>query len=468
MDSAARHPSATKPRPLERDRIRELLRREEERLNQRTIGSKVLFERARQSLTGGVGSSYQSREPWPIYVSRGDGAYVWDVDGNRYIDYHNGFGSMVQGHAHPVISEAVARRLPLGTHFGAATEDGVWVAEELKRRFGLPQWRYTNSGTEATMDAIRIARAFTRRDAVLKMVGSFHGHHDYVMVSIGMGYNQLGDRENYASTPYGAGIPKPSVDMTVPLPFNDADAMERRIERLVAEGRPPACLIMEAVLMNLGVILPKPGYLERVREITRKYGILWIVDEVKTGLQVATGGATELYGLEPDLVTLAKALGGGLPSGAIGGTDEVMEVVRNGSVFQVGTYNGNPLVMAAARASLEGVLTPEVYLHLRKLNDRLIAGLENITAEFGLPGYAVGINSKGVYTFSSVEIVDYETFKANQDAELNQLAWLYNMNRGIFMTPGREEEWTLSVRHTDADVDQYVAVFREMARDLKS
>ena len=167
-------------------------------------------------------------------------------------------------------------------------------------------------------------------------------------------------------------------------------------------------------------------------------------------------------------MTLAKALGGGLPSGAIGGTDEVMEVVRNGSVFQVGTYNGNPLVMAAARASLEGVLTPEVYLHLRKLNDRLIAGLENITAEFGLPGYAVGINSKGVYTFSSVEIVDYETFKANQDAELNQLAWLYNMNRGIFMTPGREEEWTLSVRHTDADVDQYVAVFREMARDLKS
>ena len=220
--------------------------------------------------------------------------------------------------------------------------------------------------------------------------------------------------------------------------------------------------------MNLGVILPQPGYLERVREITRKYGILWIVDEVKTGLQIAAGGATELYGLEPDMVTLAKALGGGLPSGALGGTDEIMELVRNGSVYQVGTYNGNPLVMAAARASLDQVLTPAAYLHLRRLNDRLVAGCEEATAAYGLPGYAVGINSKGVYTFSPVEIVDYETFKANQDAELNKLAWLYNMNRGIFMTPGREEEWTLSVRHTEADIDQYVAVFREMAHDLRA
>ncbi len=194
--------------------------------------------------------------------------------------------------------------------------------------------------------------------------------------------------------------------------------------------------------------------------------MVWIVDEVKTGLTIAPGGATEFFGIRPDLVTLAKALGGGLPSGAIGGTEEVMEVVRNGSVYQVGTYNGNPLTMAAARANLSEVLTPDAYAHLARLNRRILDGCDRVISRYGFEAYTVGIDSKGCVTFSPVKVVDYETFKANQDKELSQLAWLYNMNRGIFMTPGREEEWTLSVRHTDGDVDRYVGVFEEMARDL--
>ena len=310
---------------------------------------------------------------------------------------------MVQGHAHPAIGKAIAERYPQGTHFAAPTEDGIVVAEELKRRWGLPRWRYTNSGSEATMDAIRIARAATGRDTIVKIFGSYHGHHDYVMVSIGVPYDKIGDRDNYESLPYGAGIPQAVADMTIAVPFNDAPAMERRIERLIEEGRKPACVIMEAAMMNLGVVLPEPGYLEAVREMTRKHDIVLIFDEVKTGLCIAPGGATDRFGVEPDMVTLAKTLGGGLPSGAIGGTEEVFEVVENGDVYQVGTYNGNPLTMAAARASLLEVLTPDAYEHLDALNDRILAGCQKVIDDYRLPGYAVGVGAKGCVTFSPDE-----------------------------------------------------------------
>jgi glutamate-1-semialdehyde 2,1-aminomutase len=451
---------------LDRERIRELTAREEAKLNERTQASAAMYERARQSLSGGVASSYQAREPWPIYLVSGEGPIVYDVDGNRMWDFHNGFGSMVQGHAHPAIAEAVAERVKRGTHFAATTEDGIVVAEELKRRFGLDRWRFVNSGSEATMDAIRIARGYTGRETIMKIFGSYHGHHDAVMVSIGVPYDQIGDRENYASLPYGGGIPAAVTELTVAVPFNDAGAMERRIERLETEGRKPACVIMEAAMMNLGVVLPEPGYLEAVRDLTRRHGIVLIFDEVKTGLAIAAGGATERFGVQPDMITLAKTLGGGLPSGAIGGTEDVMRVVEDGTVYQVGTYNGNPLGMAAARASLLDVLTPVAYRHLDHLNDRIVSGCQEVIERYGLPGYAIGLGAKGCVTFSTTKIVDYETYKANQDAELTDLAWLYSMNRGIFMTPGREEEWTLSMTHTDEAIDAYVQVFDALAREL--
>jgi glutamate-1-semialdehyde 2,1-aminomutase len=457
---------ATTTARIDRGRIKELTEREERRLNERTTGSRAMYERARNVLSGGVASSYQLRDPWPIYLERGEGPRVWDADGNEMWDFHNGFGSMVQGHAHPAIGRAVQARYDKGTHFAAPTEDAIVVGEELKRRFRLPRWRYTNSGSESTMDAIRIARAYTGRDTVMKIFGSYHGHHDTVMVSIGVEYDKIGDHENLASLPYGAGIPQATVDMTIAVPFNDAGAMERRIERLEAEGRKPACVIMEAAMMNLGVVLPEPGYLEAVRDITARHGIVLIFDEVKTGLCIAAGGAVERFGVVPDLITLAKALGGGLPSGAIGGSEEVMSVVEDGSVYQVGTYNGNPLGMAAARASLLEVLTPEAYERLDALNERILGGCTEVIEKHSLSGYAVGVGSKGCVTFSPQKIVDYETFKYNQDAELADLAWLFNMNRGIFMTPGREEEWTLSVTHTEQAVDRYVEVFEEMAAEL--
>ena len=454
------------PVRIDRGRIEDLTRREEKKLNERTQESAAMYERARQTLAGGVASTYQVREPWPIYLAEGRGSKVWDVDGNEMVDFHNGFGSMVQGHAHPAIVEAVQKQVGRGTHFASPVEDDIVVGEELARRFRLPQWRYVNSGSEATMDAIRIARAFTGRDPIVKIFGSYHGHHDYVMVSISVPYENIGDPDNYASLPYGAGIPKAVTELTIAVPFNDAGAMERRIQRLFDEGRPPACVIMEPAMMNLGVVLPEPGYLEAVREIATRYGVVLIFDEVKTGLCVAAGGATEKFGVLPDMVTLAKALGGGLPSGAIGGTAEVMEVVTNGSVYQVGTYNGNPLTMAAARASLEQVLTPAAYEHLDMLNDRLLAGCDAVLEKYNLPGYTVGISSKGCVTFAPAKITDYASFQASHDGELNDLAWLYMMNRGVFMTPGREEEWTLSVAHSVEDADAYITAFEEMANDL--
>jgi glutamate-1-semialdehyde 2,1-aminomutase len=456
------------PVTIPRERIRELAAREEKRLNEQTPRSAALYERARKTLANGVSSSYQIREPWPIYVSHGKGSRVWDVDGREMIDFHNGFGSMVQGHAHDAIVAAVRERVALGTQFAAPNEDDVIVAEELARRWNLPKWRYVNSGSEATMDAIRIARGYTGRDTIMKIFGSYHGHHDYVMVGVAVGdsYDWAGTREELESLPYGAGIPRSVAALTIPVPFNDAAAMERRIERLAEEGRLPACVIMEAAMMNLGVVLPEPGYLEAVREITRKHGIVLIFDEVKTGLCIAAGGAAERFGVQPDMITLAKSLGGGLPAGAIGASDEIFSVVENGSVYQVGTYNGNPLTMAAARASLLEVLTPEAYEHLDALNDRILRGCADVIERHNLPGYGVGVGSKGCVTFSPEKIVDFESFKQHQDKELSDLAWLFNMNRGIFMTPGREEEWTLSVTHSFEDCDRYVAAFEEMAAEL--
>jgi len=447
--------------------IKELMQREEQRLEEYTPKSAELYERARHSLVKGVASSYQVRDPYPIYFSKGKGSRIWDVDGREISDFHNAFGCMVQGHAHPAIVEAVSRRMESGSQFALPTEDSIIVAEHLQHDFKQPMWRFVNSGSEATMDAIRIARAHTGRDTVMKIMGSYHGHHDYVMVSIGCEeFKDRGPRDSYKSVPYGSGIPSAVVDMTIPVPFNDAEAMEARIDKLIEEGRKPACVIMEPAMMNLGVVLPEPGYLDAVREITRRHGIVLIFDEVKTGICTAAGGAVERFGVVPDMVTLAKALAAGLPSGAIGMSDDISQVVSSGKVFQVGTYNGNPLCMAAARASLEHVMTPEAYSHLDDINDALIERCDAVCEKYGFPGYTVGISSKGCVNFATGKITDYESFVEHQDQALCGLAWLYNLNRGVIMAAGREEEWTLSVAHGDEDVDRFVDAFDDLICDV--
>ena len=448
---------------IDRKRIAELTEAEQERYRNRTGASAKTYERAVKSMPNGVPSSFQVNDPWPVYIDRGKGSWVWDVDGNEYVDFHNGFGVMCIGHANPTVGEAVKAQVDRGTHFAAPTDGSIAVAEELQRRFGLPQWRFTNSGTEATMDAVHLARGATGRDTLLKIEGSYHGHHDAVMVSVYPPLEALGDRDDPISVPYGGGIPRAVTELTRSVPFNDADAMAAVLDKI---GDQVAGLIMEPAMMNINIIPPREGYLERVRELTTQHGIKLIFDEVKTGCTIAAGGATARFGVSPDIITLAKASCGGYPGGAIGMTDELAALITDGTVNQYGTFNGNPLVMAAAEATLTEVLTDDVYEHLESTNRRLLDSCQKIIDSHGLPAYTQGLGAKGCVIFSAEPMYEYRDYLTKVDDELSTLAWLYHMNHGVFMTPGVEEEWTLSIAHTEDDLQTYLGAFEAFASDV--
>src|SRR5690242_1230485 len=457
--------SATAPIPasIDADRVASLTEHMRTVYRERTARSGEYFERASGVMPGGVPSQFQKNDPWPVYIDRGTGAQVWDVDGNEYLDFHNGFGVMCVGHANPTIAAAVKARMDEGTHFAAPTEGSITVAEELRRRWGLPQWRFTNSGTESTMDAIHLARGFTGRELIIKIEGTYHGHHDAVMVSVKPPADKMGLRERPNSIVYGLGYPANTPELTRVVPFNDPMALSSLLEELRGQV---AGVILEPAMMNINIVPPVDGYLQRVRELTQDHGAILIFDEVKTGAAVAAGGATELFGVTPDVVCLAKAMCGGLPGGAIGMTDELAELVAAGKVKQQGTFNGNPLTMAAAQATLLEVLTADAYTQLHAANEKLMGGCERIIAEYALPAHTVGMGSKGCVVMSSEPVREYRDYLTKIHHDLTDLAWLYHMNNGIFMTPGQDEEWTLSVMHTDADLQRYVDVFEQFARDV--
>jgi glutamate-1-semialdehyde 2,1-aminomutase len=448
---------------IDRKRIAALTEAQQERFRNNTGQSAKTFERAVKVMPNGVPSSFQENDPWPIYIERGKGSRVWDVDGNEYTDFHNGFGVMCIGHANPTVGAAVKARIDDGTHFAAPTDGSIAVAEELTRRFGLPQWRFNNSGTEATMDAVHLARGATGRDTILKIEGSYHGHHDTVMVSVYPPLEALGARDDPVSVPYGGGVPEAMTALTRAVPFNDADALASVLEKI---GDQVAGLIMEPAMMNINIIPPREGYLERVRELTAKHGVKLIFDEVKTGATISAGGATARFGVTPDMITLAKASCGGYPGGAIGMSAELAAIVANGTVKQYGTFNGNPLVMAAAEATLTEVLTDDVYERFEATNRRLLDGCQAIIDSHGLPAYTEGLGAKGCVVFSPTRMYEYRDYLSDVNDDLSTLAWLYHMNHGIFMTPGVEEEWTLSIAHTDEDLQRYLDAFEAFARDV--
>jgi glutamate-1-semialdehyde 2,1-aminomutase len=440
-----------------RARAKELCRRERQGLTARTPKSYELYERARRSLPLGVPSSFQAADPYPIYLSHGRGAEVWDVDAHSYFDFHNGFGSVAVGHAHPKVVEAIERAARSGSHFAAPTESSVLLAEELCRRFHLERVRYTNSGTEATMDAIRVARAATSCDVVVKIEGSYHGHHDTVMYSVAPGMQLVKEAdESGHQPPASRGIPRTVGDLTLVLPYNDLGAVE---ELFVQRGEEIACFILEPVMMNIGIVLPQPGYLEGLRRLCTEYEVVLIFDEVKCGATIAAGGAIERFGVQPDLVCLAKAIGGGTPVGAFGGRAELMELIGAG-VAQQGTFNGNPLVTAAGLAALTEVLTPDAYDHFARLGARLAEGCRAAIAQWNLPAHVVDLGCKGCVSYRSEPLVDYRSF-LETDEDLFDASWTWLINRGIFMTPGNEDQWTLSVQHDERHIDRFVEVFSE-------
>jgi glutamate-1-semialdehyde 2,1-aminomutase len=456
-------------------RAQEIARDEMGRLLERSPGSAALHARAIRSLPNGVSSNFQTADPYPIYLSHAKGPHVWDVDGLDYLDFHGGFGVNVVGHAHPKIVEAVSKAIASGAHFAVTTPATVALAEEINRRFGWEQMRFVNSGTEATMDAIRAARAATGRDRIVKMEGSYHGHHDAVLFSVVPEADVLDLRETvsgeaadssgsaYTTRPTSKGVPRSMWHDTIIVPFNDAEAVE---EVFAEHGEEIAVLILEPVMMNIGIVVPAPGYLQRLRELCDAHGVVLVFDEVKCGGTIAAGGATERFGVQPDLACLAKAVGGGVTIGAFGGKASVMEIVTKGAAQQ-GTFNGNPLSCAAGLAALTEVLTPEAYREFERRGAILAAGCQKAIDEHGIPAHTVDLGAKGCVSYRPEPLRNYRDF-LETIPELFAASYPWMINRGIFMTPGDEEQWTISVQHTDGDIGAYVDAFGEFCAVLAS
>src|SRR6202165_226805 len=454
--------SAPTARAVSTTRVKELTAREEERFRQARPRSPKLWKEAREVLPRGVPSSFQDAAPQPVFVERGKGSRVWDVDGNEYVDFHNGFGVMVVGHAHPLIVKAINERAARGTHFAQPVADDAVVAEELARRFKQPQWRFTNSGTESTLEAVRLARGFTGRDRLIKIEASYHGHHDALLVSVEPSPDLMGPADAPVSVSYSAGTPQAVVDLVTVVPFNDLEILERRLNEHRGEV---AAIIVEPVMMNIGIVLPDDGYLAGVLELAHRHGALLIFDEVKTGATIAAGGATERFGVTPDLVALAKAIGGGLPCGAVGGRADVMATIDEHKVVQIGTFNGNPLTMAASKTTLTSILTPAAYSHFDALSEALEGGLRKVMNDYQLPFHPITLAARGCITYRRERVRNYRDY-LTIDKKYAYLSWLYQCNRGVLMAPGAEENWTLSVQHSEEDVLRYVRNFEEMAKDL--
>jgi glutamate-1-semialdehyde 2,1-aminomutase len=425
-----------------------------------------LARTATSSLAGGVVSNWQISAPQPVWLSHGLGSKLYDVDGNEYVDLHGGYGVSLAGHGHPAIVRAVQTQVTRGTHFAQPTENALAAAAELARRFGLPQWRFANSGTEATMDAVHLMRAITGRDLIIKVEGCYHGHHDSVQVSVCPDGDEddLGPAGHPNGVPASAGIPRAITDLTLIVSFNDLAGVERVLDEHPGQI---AGMILEPIMMNAGIIRPEPGYLQGLKDLLHARGALLTFDEVKTGLTAGPGGATGYTGVTPDIVCLAKAIGGGIAVAAIGGTAEVMEHVANGDYEQVGTFNGNPLAMAACRAMLTEVATPDAYERLEKLRLRAVAGLEREIERNGLRAQVVSVGAKGCVVFSDRPVRNFRDFLSIRDA-YSHAHWLFQHNGGVFLPPwGKIEQWLLSVQHDEADVDRFVDNFAAFAAAVR-
>jgi glutamate-1-semialdehyde 2,1-aminomutase len=445
-------------------RLQELVAEQEAVFVERQPRSAALIDEARASLAGGATSSWQIARPQMVWVSHGEGSKVYDVDGNEYVDLHGGYGVAAVGHAHPKVVAAVRDRVARGTHFAQPVEDAIVVSQELARRFGLPLWRFGNSGTEATMDAVHLMRAITGRDLIVKVEGCYHGHHDSVMVSVANERDEIGPADRPASPAAGSGIPQAITDLVLVVPFNDLEVLERTLDEHAGEI---AGMILEPVMMNAGIIPPEDGYLEGVRDLTRDHGVLLTFDEVKTGLTTHPGGVTGRFGVTPDIITLAKSLGGGVPCGAIGGTEEVMARIADGTYEQVGTFNGNPLTMAAARAVVTEVLDDGAYQHFDQLWKQADADLNTTIAEYELDAYTLGFGAKACVTFAERPVRNYRDYLALEDL-FSHAHWLFQHNGGVFLPPwGKSEQWTMSVQHTADDLARVTANFARFARALR-
>jgi glutamate-1-semialdehyde 2,1-aminomutase len=430
----------------------------------RTQKSRASLENGKRFIPLGVMSNFRYYPPHPIFVARAMGGRFWDLDGNEYLDHNLCFGVLMAGHAHPEILKAVVEQTTKGTMYGMPYEMEQRFAEELCSRFPVDRIRLANSGTEATMHAIRVARGFTKREKIVKMEGCYHGVHDTVLISYKPPLEEAGDLKNPNVVKASGGIPDGTAFNTVPCTFNDLEALQNCFRKNPDQI---AAVILEPIPMNIGVCMPDNEYLQNVAKLCRENGALFILDEVKTGVKLARGGACEYFGLKPDLICLAKAIGGGFPMAAFGGRKEVMDVLDAGIVFHAGTYNSNTVGVAAGLAMLTKVLTDDVYSRLARLNQMLIDGYNEVLKKESLKGYAIGAGVNGTVQFAPRIIKNYRDW-LEVDTEMWKVWWYGMLNRGV-MTQAYawDEQWTICVAHTESDIEMHLAKFRELVPLLK-
>ena len=411
--------------------------------------SQQLFERAQQSIPGGVNSpvrAYRSVGGTPPFIARGQGSRLWDVDGNEFIDYIGSWGPLLLGHRHPAVIAAIELALEIGTSFGAPTEREIELAELIRSLVpSIEMVRLVNSGTEASMSALRLARGFTGRDLTIKFEGCYHGHVDSLLVKAGSGVATLG-------LPDSPGVPKGFSDTTIALPFNDAEAVEATFRQ---RGDQIAAVIVEPVVGNMGCVPPAPGYLQSLRELCSRHGALFIFDEVMTGFRVAAGGAQQLFNIQPDLTVMGKVIGGGLPIAAYGGRrDVMMHIAPMGPIYQAGTLSGNPLAVSAGIAMLQYIKeNPGLYAELDAKAQRL--------AEAAPQGITVNrVGSMFTWFFTDLPVTDYASAKRSDTSRFRK--FFHGMlERGIYLPPSQFEAAFVSAAHTDADIECTVSAARE-------
>jgi len=446
-------------KPIRPGRIQELLDIERAKFSKQAPQSGVENQRASQVTPLGVASSFQHWDPYPISIVSAKGAWMKDVDGRDMLDLSMGFGALLVGHLNEEVIKEAHATLDVGTLFATPspiTRDG---AEIICRRFGLDMVRFANSGTEATMYALRTARAATGKLGVLKIEGGYHGSYDPLMVSAKPDLTKAGDPYSPNAVPLPATVPG---DVWV-VPYNDADAIERILKK---DADKIACVFMEPVMENIGIVLPDMGYLERVRELCDQYGVLLVFDEVKTGLTAGPQGAAQRLGVKPDLISLAKSIGGGIPVAAFGGKREYMDVVVNGRHTHLGTFNGHYLAMAGIRA-VDRLCTPEALQRCEDLNRQALTRISDIINEYEIPAHTVGFGVKGCITWSPTPVRNYRDYKAT-DFDIAELSFFWSLNRNVMTPPGLDEQWLISLAHGQKEIDIIVGDFLEFAQALRA